>query len=206
MKEKLREYFEKVKEWESSASLRDKIIVLLIPNIAMILLFYQFYFVSKQKELKKLKKEINVVVTQIEGYRKYVTQYQKLKLQVKERLKFLNLVKTIFPQHKDIPGLLKSISESAKKNSLEIINFSPKKILRRNYYDAVPFKISLRGPFMNFLSFLNELTEFSRIVVVHDMDIRLINNNQVGMVIDLYTFQYTGRPQIKRKKRRKRRK
>ena len=205
MKEKLNQILERIKDWEKTATLRDKIIVIVVVNLLLILAFYWLYYAPKKQEIYSLEKRLNFISLKLKTYKKFVSQYKKLQAKVNARLNFLEVVKKILPKNRNIPELLKSISESVKKNNLEIIGFFPRPEISRDYYVILPFKISLRGSFLNFLSFLNELTGFSRLVVMHDLDIRLVDNHNVGIVATLYTFQYTGKKLEKKKKRKRRR-
>jgi len=205
MKEKFNQILEKIKDWEKTATLKDKIIVLIVINILLILIFYWFYYVPKRQEIHALEKQLDLTSLKVKTYKSFVPQYKKLQAKVNERLKFLEVVKKILPKNRNIPEFLKSISESVKKNNLEIMGFFPEPEISKDYYVILPFKISLRGSFLNFLSFLNELTGFSRLVVMHDVDVRLIDNQNVGIVATLYTFQYTGK-KLEKKKRKKEKK
>jgi len=199
-----KDLIEKYKNWESTATLKEKIIVLGIINFILIFLFYQLYYSSKTEEISLLEKKLNRTKLEIVRYKGILPKYKILQEEVKQRQKFLVTIKQMFPKASNVPEILKDISNFANRNNLEIMLFQPQRPIIKNYYKILPFKLSFKGNFEDFLAFLNDISLFPRLIVVHDMDIRPIKG-KISVLTTLYTFEYTGKIAYSKKGNRRRR-
>jgi len=199
---KLEDLKNKAIAWEKNADTKEKILVVVLVNLLIVFFFYKLYYSPKVENLSKMKKEVEINKLLIIKYRSLLPRYSILKKKLEKRREFLKLINNIFPKIKDIPGLLQEIAKSAKKNELEVFYFEPKPEVEKDYYKIIPFQISLRGDFLGFLSFLNQVSLLSRLVTLHDLDVRLLSKNEVAVLATFYTFQYTGK-KLKKKKRRR---
>ncbi|NPA39531.1 MAG: type 4a pilus biogenesis protein PilO [Thermodesulfobacteria bacterium] len=197
-----KELIERYKTWESTATLKEKIIVLVIVSFVLIFLFYQLYYSPKTEEIASLEKRLNRTKLEIIKYKGILPKYRILQQEVRQRQKFLATIQQMFPKASNVPEILKDISGFANRNNLEIVLFQPQKPIMKNYYKILPFKINFKGSFEDFLAFLNDISLFPRLVVVHDMDIRPVKD-KISILTTLYTFEYTGRLTPKRKKKRR---
>lgn len=203
---KIGEFLNKVKEWETTTSTRDKILLIVISILIPLFLFYKFFYLPKKKQINRLNQDIKKLELKITKYRRIASQEFILKERLKKRQEFLEKIKTILPTDKEIPGLLKNIAYLAKKSGLEIISFKPGKEIPRNYYNIIPVNLESKGKYINIFKFLNGIATMPRLVVLENIDFQLQKKTSDIKISALFhTFKYTGEVSKKPKKKGKRR-
>ena len=75
-------------------------------------------------------------MAQIEQFKK---ELQEIDVQVKR-------ISTILPETREIPELLKGISNLGQQNGLEFLLFKPEKENPREFVSEIPVKVNLKGP------------------------------------------------------------
>jgi len=79
---------------------------------------------------------------------------------------------TVLPDKKEIPSLLKKLSEEAEKFGLEVYYFEPQAESIKGFIAAVPVAIKLKGSFHEILSFFDSVNKFARIVNISDIQMK----------------------------------
>jgi len=189
----IRKLLEKIKKWDEEAPLRQKILTLILLCLIPLFLFYQFYYKEKKEKIELIKKDLKDLELNIQKYSPYVNKLEVLNKQITARREFLETVKNIFPDEREIPEVLKKITEVARKNGLEILVFRPEKEIEKNYYHEISIRIELVGSFKDMANFLNEVQRLPRLVVVNDVEFKRGKDKRLNAVIILNTFQYTGK-------------
>ena len=98
------------------------------------------------------------------------------------------------PDSKEIPDLLTSISVLAVDTGLEVVKFSPKQEVIKDFYAAVPVFIELEGTFHQLATFFDEVAHLSRVVNISDIKIDIVTESKTEVVIrttcQATTFRY----------------
>ena len=191
--------WERLKSWEENATKREKFLVIFVSILVPIFLFYQFYYTQAKEKIDTLSEEIKKLDLEIKRYEKLATKIELLEIQKKQRQEFLNRVKKILPSQKEIPDILKRISDVAKENNLEVITFKPGKEIPQNYYQIIPINMEIEGRFNNVIKFLNDIESLQRLIVLNNVKFRM-KNNCLNAMVTFYTFKYTGIPLKEKKK------
>jgi len=192
---------EKLQTWEETATKREKFLIVFIFILVPLFLFYQFYYVQAKEKINILREDVKKLDLEIKKYENLVKKIKVLEVQMKQRREFLNRIKKILPSEKEIPDILRQISDLAKENNLEIITFEPGKEKPQDYYNIIPFKMEIEGRFSNIVNFLNSIESLQRLVVLNDIKFQ-IKNNQLNAMATFHTFKYTGVP-LKKKETKK---
>jgi type IV pilus assembly protein PilO len=79
---------------------------------------------------------------------------------------------TVLPDKKEIPSLLKKLSEEAEKFGLEVYYFEPQAESVQGFIASVPVAIKLKGSFHEVLSFFDSVNKFARIVNISDISMK----------------------------------
>jgi len=193
LKEKINNLKERLRHWEENSTKREKILLLIITIILPAFLFYKFYYLTSKEKMNLLKEDIKKVELEIAKYEGFVKREKDITLRVERRKKFLEEVKNILPTEKEIPQLLKNVSEIAKKHKLEILKFTPQAEQKRDYYDLIPFDMELKGHFYDITSFLNEIENLPRLVTLKNIEF-LPQQKDEKLIIraNFNTYKYTG--------------
>ncbi|MDF2953177.1 MAG: Type IV pilus assembly protein PilO [Thermodesulfobacterium sp.] len=192
---------EKLQTWEETATKREKFLIVFVSVLVPLFLFYQFYYVQAKEKINILREDVKKLDLEIKKYENSVKKIKVLEVQMKQRREFLNRIKKILPSEKEIPDILRQISDLAKENNLEIITFEPGKEKSQDYYNIIPLKMEIEGRFSNIVNFLNSIESLQRLVVLNDIKFQ-IKNNQLNAMTTFYTFKYTGVP-LKKKETKK---
>ena len=187
--------------WEETATKREKFLIVFVSVLVPLFLFYQFYYVQAKEKINILREDVKKLDLEIKKYENSVKKIKVLEVQMKQRREFLNRIKKILPSEKEIPDILRQISDLAKENNLEIITFEPGKEKPQDYYNIIPFKMEIEGRFSNIVNFLNSIESLQRLVVLNDIKFQ-IKNNQLNAMATFHTFKYTGVP-LKKKETKK---
>lgn len=184
---------DRLKKWDEEAPLRQKILVLIFISLVPLFLFYQFYYKEKRERVNLLKEEVKKLELEIQKYSPYLNRMETLNRQIAVRREFLETVKGIFPDEREVPEVLKKITELAKKNGLEVLVFRPEKEVQKDFYNEILIRIELIGDFKNLVDFLNEVQRLPRLVVVNGIELKVTKERRLNGVVFLNTFQYTGK-------------
>lgn len=88
-----------------------------------------------------------------------------------ERLtKELSVALTELPSDREIPGLLKGISQLGRKVGLDVRRFTPLPEEKREYVAEVPVELEVEGTFHEVAMFFDRLSKMNRIVYVQNIE------------------------------------
>jgi type IV pilus assembly protein PilO len=131
--------------------------------IIFALLFY--FIISPQLETKrqlegeynKVKQEFDNMVAIKNNMPKFRQEYAQLKELLQQTLKQL-------PETKDIPNLLRNVSNIGSETRLKITYFEPKTLQNKEFYAELPFSIRYSGPYHNIGYFFDGIRKLERII------------------------------------------
>ncbi len=134
-------------------------------------LFYRSFLSPRLVELKvldsdlnKLVKELNETKAVTRDYQKYQEQVAKLNAELKDAL-------TQLPNEKEIPEILKTITNLGKQSNLEFSLFRPKAEVPQQFYANVPIELIVLGSYHNTGVFFDKVGKLPRIINVVDFSI-----------------------------------
>ena len=79
------------------------------------------------------------------------------------------IAKQALPDKKEIPTLIDGISQAAQDAGLDILVFTPKPEVRKEFYAEVPISIKVSGDYHNVAVFFDMIAGLPRIVNVSDI-------------------------------------
>jgi len=115
---------------------------------------------SNKENLKRQKAQVEARVANKETFD------QELERLTKE----LSIALSELPSDREIPGLLKGISQLGRKVGLEVGRFTPLPEERQEYVAAVPVELEVEGSFHEVAMFFDRLSKMNRIVYVQDIE------------------------------------
>lgn len=90
-------------------------------------------------------------------------QHQQALADIEKKFKKISVV---LPTKKEIPKLLRSISNLGDSAGLDFISFVPGNEVTKEFYAKIPLKITVKGPYDNIGYFLDQVSRLNRIVAV----------------------------------------
>ncbi|PMP69002.1 MAG: hypothetical protein C0190_00705 [Thermodesulfobacterium geofontis] len=195
LKDKYNEIKDRLLTWEETSTKREKVLLVLVTIILPFFLFYKFYYIPLKEKINNLKEDIKKIELEIAKLENFVKREKAIEEIVRNRKKFLEEIKIILPTEKEIPQLIKNVSEIAKKNKLEILRFMPRQEERQNYYNVIPFDMELKGYFYDILKFLNEVEKLPRLVTLKNIEFSpQAKEEKIIIKTSFVTYVYTGIP------------
>ena len=114
------------------------------------------------EKVDKLRKDKFAQEIKAKNLAKYQEEVKALNLSLKKALRQL-------PNKKEIPSLLDSISNQARKCGLEIQLVRTQDEVEKDFYAEVPLELQLTGSYHNIAVFFSKVSALPRIIVISDL-------------------------------------
>tara|TARA_R110002072_G_scaffold104099_1_gene228400 strand:+ start:14520 stop:15164 length:645 start_codon:yes stop_codon:yes gene_type:complete len=121
---------------------------------------------KKEVQLRKEFEDKYFEAAHLEGYRK----------QQKEMEDSFEAILRQLPGDTEIPGLIEDITLVGLKNGLSFQSIDLKAEVKHEFYVEKPIQISVTGSYHDLGSFVSDVADLSRIVTLHDFEIRPAGN------------------------------
>jgi type IV pilus assembly protein PilO len=150
-----------------------KILFSLVVNVLIFsVLFY--FFITPQidtkhrlaADLSKLDSELHSMIAIKNNIQKHRNEYAQLQEVLQQMLREL-------PETKDIPNLLRNVSNAGAEARLKITYFEPKPVQNKEFYGELPFTIRYNGPFHHVGYFFDSVRKLERIINITSFSIAL---------------------------------
>ncbi|WP_456386979.1 type 4a pilus biogenesis protein PilO [Desulfolithobacter sp.] len=181
--------------------------------ILPLLLFYFLMFMPGQDKIEKLNRQKTALQTEIRKAKKAAASLPRYKREMEELKRKFEEIAVVLPKKKEIPELLRNISDLGKSAGLDFLSFKPGKETPRDFYAEIPIDISIRGPYHNLGHFLDRVSKLNRLVTVNNIKMGSPKREGGEMLLNstcrLLTYRFTGQQvqnnnKKNKKKRRKR--
>jgi len=150
---------------------------LLLVLVIIIAVYYVTVYMPHVETMESLYREFN----------SKKAEFSKMVVLVRDRGQFMEEVEALdrdlkvaismLPDKKEIPSLLKKLSDEAEKFGLEVYYFEPLAERKKDFYAEVPVSMKVKGSFHEVLGFFDSVNKLARIVNVSDLDMKVIGNN-----------------------------
>jgi len=141
-----------------------KLIFFLFINCVIFGLVFYLLIIPQVETKKKLNsdyqnllKELNKMIAIKNNMEKYRAEYAALQAVLTQVLKQL-------PESKDIPNILRSVSNVAAETRVKLEKFEPKKVQNKEFYAELPLEIKYSGPYHNLGYFFDGIRRLERII------------------------------------------
>ena len=139
--------------------------------IVLVGAFVYFSYMPKLKEIGKLKVKQNELQKKLQTAKKNAAQLDYYRARMREAETKFKIAKRALPDKKEIPTLIDGISQAAQDAGLDILVFTPKPEVRKEFYAQVPISIKVSGDYHNVAVFFDMVAGLPRIVNVTDIAI-----------------------------------
>lgn len=173
--------------------LLPKLAVYLAAGVAVIGLGY---FLLLSEEQTKLESEIAREPTLQESYRGKAAQaanlpeLRKQKSQVEE---YVTQLEKQLPGKAEMDALLSDINQAGLGRGLQFELFRPGSEVVKDYYAEQPISIKVSGRYHDFGAFAADVSNLSRIVTLHNLQLSQVNPREPGGLLALETLARTYR-------------
>ena len=184
-----------------------RVLILVGTIVLLVALFIYFFYMPKaeqidrtNKEIATLKQRLNKARIRARNLKKFEQEFAQVDAQFKEALKLL-------PNEKEIPTLLRNITQLGSDSALEFRLFSPKKEKAGDFYMEIPVALEVSGSYHNVAVFFDKVGQMERIVNILNVSMKPVKPRSTQLVTkcDAVTYRFKGKKDVKatRKKRKR---
>jgi type IV pilus assembly protein PilO len=157
-------------------------------------LFVYFFYLPKAEEIARTKEEIARLQMKIDqasakarNLKKFEGEYALVDAQFQEALKLL-------PNTKEIPSLLKAITQLGTDSQLEFLLFSPQRERPQDFFMEIPVSIEVKGTYHNVAVFFDKVGQMERIVNI--LNVSMTPQKERSTILttrcDAVTYRFKG--------------
>jgi type IV pilus assembly protein PilO len=117
-----------------------------------------------------LQEDIDRLQVRLTQIRKTVAQIEQFKKELQEIDVQIKRISTILPETREIPELLKGISNLGQQNGLEFLLFKPEKENPREFVAEIPVEVNLKGHYHQMGLFFDQVRRQARLVNVRQLE------------------------------------
>lgn len=148
---------------------------------------YSEEIAKSREEIAKLQQRLNQAVVRARALKKFEAEYAEVDAQFQEALKLL-------PNTKEIPSLLKSITQLGTDSQLEFLNFSPQRERPQDFFMEIPVSIEVKGTYHNVAVFFDKVGQMERIVNI--LNVSMTPQKERSTIVtarfDAVTYRFKG--------------
>ncbi len=188
-------------------SKKAKIGIVIAAVLIPVALFYLLYFKTEAQKIDNLNRQIVSARKDLNRARKAARNLPRYKAEIEKTRKKFQEAAVVLPKTKEIPNLLRSISDLGKGAGLDFLSFKPGRENPKDFYAEIPVDISIRGPYHNMGFFLDQVSKLNRIVSVNNITMGSPKKEGGEMLLSskcrLVTYRFTN-TQAKKPNKKKR--
>ncbi|MHB8788522.1 MAG: type IV pilus inner membrane component PilO [Desulfobulbaceae bacterium] len=173
-----------------------KLVIALVLIVAPIVLFYFFMYSPNVKRIQGLTTKQANLIAEIDKAKKAASELEKVKASIAETESLFKETALLLPQDKEIPALLRNISDLGKGAGLDFLSFRPGAEVPKDFYAEIPVDIQINGPYHNMGYFLDQVSKLERIVTVDNIQMGGGKKEGAEMLLNstcrLKTYRFTG--------------
>ncbi len=148
----------------------QKMTLIFVLMTALLGYFYYFFlFQPAYQSQKSMETKLAELETKIRNKTMVVNEVERNKRQMLALNESLQTALTRLPDHKEIPGLLSSVSEAGRSSGLDFVLFEPVQPVHKEFYAEIPVKITISGGFHDTAIFFEKLARLPRIVNIDNI-------------------------------------
>jgi len=139
--------------------------------ILFVALFVWFIYLPKSEQIDKARQDIRNLETKLNqakmkarALEKFEEEFAEVEVQFAEALSLL-------PNTKEIPSLLKALTQLGTDSQLEFLLFNPQRERPKDFYMEIPVAIQVSGSYHNVAIFFDKVGRMDRIVNILNVDV-----------------------------------
>ncbi len=180
---------------------RDKkIIIAVLVFLLPLLLFYFLVYRPGNTKLTRLERDKKTLLAELDQAKGAAQRENAVKAEMEETRQRFEKAEVLLPKKKEIPALLRSISDLGKSAGLEFLSFKPVGETTKDFYAEIPVDISIRGPYHNMGYFLDKVSKLDRIVTVNNIKMGSPKQEDGEMLLNstcrLVTYRFLSEEEI----------
>jgi type IV pilus assembly protein PilO len=181
------EKVEKIKMPHRIAILAGTIVVLAGLFVWLVYLPKSEEIAAARQEIAKLQVKLNQAKLKARALSKFEAEYAEVDAQFTEALNLL-------PNTKEIPSLLKAITQLGTDSQLDFMLFSPQRERPKDFYMEIPVSIEVSGSYHNVAVFFDKVGRMERIINILNVSMNPVKERSTTLTTkcDAVTYRFKG--------------
>lgn len=164
--------FSPIVEKVEKLGMRTRIAVFTGTILVLAALFVYFVFLPKNEEIGRLEDRIENLDQQLVLARTRARNLDKLKAEMAELDARFNEALKLLPNEREIPSLLRTITQMGSDSNLQFHLFKPEREVPADFYIAIPVSIEVGGDYLDVAAFFDKVGGMERIVNIVNVSMR----------------------------------
>ena len=146
---------------------------LAIPGVLVLLaaLYWNFLYQPYAEELSTLQEQIIARRQTVEKHQQIAAKLEPFKTQVSDLEARLRVLLRELPESREIPGLIRQISDLGIRTGLQINLIKPQPEQRKEFYAEIPIQVRVQGQYHAVGRFFDDLAHLTRLISVDGVQI-----------------------------------
>lgn len=140
--------------------------------------WYDQFFTPMQEEYTSIQKQVKAKQDTLRVIQALKPQLEQLRRELFTAQHRLDSLKSIFPDQKEIPKLIREITSVARASGITTTKFNPMPDVVREYYVENKYSIAVNGGYHELANFFAFLANFTLIINLSDVHISALQNNR----------------------------
>ncbi|MCP3942163.1 MAG: type 4a pilus biogenesis protein PilO [Desulfobacteraceae bacterium] len=170
IQEKIASFFDKV----GGLSKAQRLIICIVTIVVVGGGYYYFIFMPKNKELNAVRGEHKIQITKLKSFKIKARELKDYEIKMAKVQENFDIAMEALPEKKELPSLLRGVSEAGSDAGLVFILFQPAPVIDKEFYKIIPLSMKVEGDFHQIADF------FSRVATLN----RIVNINNISMITD----------------------
>ncbi len=144
----------------------QKLLIIGILFLGLAFVYQQYYWAPKNDELNIIAFKLDTLDSLNAAAKREVAKGSaaKMKAEGEAYARELAVLRHLVPTTNEVPPLLESISNSARRAGLEVSEFAPDGVVNGDQFDTYKYKLGITGPYHQVAEFLTNVATLPRIV------------------------------------------
>lgn len=148
---------------------KQKLIVAVLVSVVVAMGYYYLYYGKDSKKIAALESKLAEMSSKIKEQEVIARNLPSFRLEVTKLEEHLKLLLDQLPNSAEIPSLLANISDLARESRLDIVKFSPRAEVKKDFYAEIPMSMAVVGEYKNYIVFADKVSHLPRIVNLSDI-------------------------------------
>lgn len=152
-------------------SLKLKFGVLGIIFIIGLVIYYGVFLFPIENKYKETITKLKLANDKLTSIKVRINDLPRIKNETKILQQEVEVLQKFLPQEKEIPALLRTLTQKTQKYGLRITTITPLKPEQKDHYTEIPYQIGLRGRYHLIGHFLTEISQQMRLMMPRDLSL-----------------------------------
>ncbi len=148
---------------------KQKLIMAVLGSVVIGVGYYYLYYSEASKRIAGLETRLAEMSSKIKEQEVIARNLPSFRTEVAKLEEQLKLLLDQLPNSAELPSLLNNLSELARESQLEVLKFTPRSEVKKDFYAEIPVSIAVTGNYRNYIVFADKVSHLPRIVNLSDI-------------------------------------